>query len=159
MNRRVVVELLDSGQSHPLQSWTFSNQDRILIGRSPENDVVLGDPYVSRSHAYLQFDQIQWRVVSISSQQVVHQGEKRAELSLVDQDVFRLGAAGCFLRFSHGAGAEAPVTGMTTLGFDSLTTPIFHLDQSKTQREVEEITGSDYFQSLKQRALLLRNRR
>lgn len=156
-SRRVVLELLDPSQTHPLQSWTFANQDRILIGRSPENDVIVSDPYVSRSHAYLQFEQSQWRLIAISSKQIVHDGHRQADAVIADQAVFRLGASGCFMRFCEGVAPVANST--TTLTFDSSVMPIFHLDEAKMHREADEIAGSDYFQHLKQRAAALRNQR
>jgi hypothetical protein len=164
INRRVILELLDPSQTHPLhsqthplQSWTFSNQDRILIGRSPENDVIVSDPYVSRSHAYLQFEQSQWRLISISSQQIIHDGHRRPDAVLLDQSIFRLGSSGCFMRFCEGA--PPPVQGLKTLTFDTRLMPVFHLDDAKLQREANEISGSDYFKTLKERAAALRGQR
>ena len=158
MNRTVLVELLDSAQSYAVQSWTFAEKERILIGRSPENDIVLADPYVSRSHAYLSWEGGQWRLISISSQQVVYDGQLRAEAPLAGDTVFRLGMNGAFLRFVE-ADAPAEQVNAKTLQYDPALMPVFQLDSDKLEREVAEISGSDYFQQLKQAAQTLRQQR
>ncbi len=158
MNRTVLVELLDSAQSYAVQSWTFAEKDRIMIGRSPENDVVVSDPYVSRSHAYLCWEGGCWRLISISSQQVLCDGQLRNEAMLVDDTVFRLGANGAFLRFVE-ADAPAEQKNAKTLQYDPALMPVFKLDNDKLEREVAEISASNYFQQLKQAAQTLRQQR
>jgi pSer/pThr/pTyr-binding forkhead associated (FHA) protein len=60
MSIPVVIDLLDSAQGHPLRTWSFNDRDKITLGRTPENDVSVADPYVSRSHAYLQVKDGGW---------------------------------------------------------------------------------------------------
>ena len=153
-----VLQLLDSAQGHPLQTWTIADQNHVTIGRADENDIVVADPYVSRTHAYLQFDHAhdEWRVISISRQQVVYQGETRGELPLADGMVFRLGQHGCYLRF--GESLDQAVD-RKTISFDATLMPVFALDRKKMQREVNEIADGEYFQSLKNAASQLRQDR
>ena len=80
---RITLQLLDSAQGHPLQTWTFEDKDEITLGRSAENDVVLADPYVSRAHAFLKYESSGWRLVSISSRLIVLEGQTWREVPLV----------------------------------------------------------------------------
>jgi hypothetical protein len=143
-----MIQLLDSAQGYPLQSWRFEDRNHVTIGRAEENDVVVADPYVSRAHAYLEHDPAsgQWRVISISRQQIVFQGEQRGELALADGMIFRLGQHGCFLRFDQSVEAT---DGGKTLSFDPATMPVLALDTQRMQREVGEIVEGEYFQNLR----------
>src|SRR5262245_55611237 len=99
---QAVIHLLDASQGHTLQTWTFVDKDSITLGRSDVNDIVLSDPYVSRLHARMLVEDNGWRLVSISQQRVIHQGETLTELLLYDGAVIRLGPMGSFLRFATG---------------------------------------------------------
>jgi serine/threonine-protein kinase len=49
----VTLTLLDPQQKTPLQQWRFKDESVILIGRSPDNHIVLNDAAVSRHHLEL----------------------------------------------------------------------------------------------------------
>ena len=49
----VTLTLLHPQASTPLQQWNFQSKSTIRIGRSPDNDVILDDPLVSRYHLEL----------------------------------------------------------------------------------------------------------
>ena len=49
----VVLTLLHPKTQEPLKTWRFEHRERLRIGRSVENDVVLSTPIVSRFHAEL----------------------------------------------------------------------------------------------------------
>lgn len=49
----VKLTLLHPQASTPLQQWDFQSQSTIRIGRSPDNDIILDDPLVSRHHLEL----------------------------------------------------------------------------------------------------------
>lgn len=49
----VTLTLLHPQASTPLQQWKFPSQSTIRIGRSPDNDIILDDPLVSRHHLEL----------------------------------------------------------------------------------------------------------
>jgi hypothetical protein len=143
-----VIQLLDAAEGHPLQTWRFEGRTRLTIGRSEDNDVVVTDPYVSRAHAYLQFEPAgdTWRIISISRQQLMYRGEVHAELDLVDGMVFRLGPNGCYLRFNQNQEQD---DNRSTLSFDPKTMPILVLDRQKLEREVGDIASGEYFAQLK----------
>jgi hypothetical protein len=153
-----VIRLLDSAGGHPLQSWKVENREQVTIGRSEDNDIVVADPYVSRAHAYLRFDEARddWRLISISRQQIVYQGESHGELALADGMVFRLGQHGCYLRFDQSQPQEDD---SKTISFDLKLMPVLALDRQKMEREVNEIVEGDYFQNLKNAANQRRNER
>jgi len=88
---KITLHLLDSAQGHPLQSWAFEGRDSITLGRAPECDVVLADPYVSRSHACLKYASNEWRVLSNNDRTVIFEGQPWSEVPLSDGTVFRLG--------------------------------------------------------------------
>ncbi len=145
----VTLELLDSASGVLLQAWSFPEKQRIVIGRSDECDLVIANPYVSRSHAFMERDAEGWQVVAISSQQLVTDGQRKQAIRLSEGTVFRLGSQGCELRFRetqaetvHGVDAGG------TLMFDPDSCPILHLDRDQLQREVAEIETGSYFQNL-----------
>ena len=153
---RITLHLLDSTQGHPLQTWTFDDRDAITLGRAPESDVVLADPYVSRAHAYLKFENDEWRVISISDRSVVFEGLTWNEVPLSEGTVFRLGKNGCYLRF--GAGQSQPANS-ATITFSPKQMPVFQLDRNKMHDEVAQIADGQYFQQLKNATRQLREQR
>jgi hypothetical protein len=152
---RIAVQLLDSAQGHPLQTWTFENRDMLTLGRAPECDVMLADPYVSRSHAYLKFENGKWRVVAVSQRLVLFEGQTWSEVPLADGTVFRLGPNGCYLRFQQ---ATAQYANSATMSFNSPVAPVFQLDRERMQNEVSQIVDAHYFQQLKDARRQMRER-
>ena len=143
-----VLELLDSASGVLLQTWSFPEKQRILIGRADECDLVVANPYVSRSHAYLERDEEGWQVVAISSQQLLADGQRKQTIRLRQGDIFRLGTQGCDLRFREVHAEAEEDGGSGTLMFDPDSCPILHLDRDQLQREVAEIETGSYFQNL-----------
>jgi hypothetical protein len=143
---QITVHLLDSAQGHPLHTWTFENDDSVTMGRSPDNDIVVADPYVSRAHAYLKFDGDQWRLIALSRQMIFYEGQTWPEVPVGDGTVCRLGPHGCYLRFGR---AEAQQNQRATISFDAARMPILKLDREKMQQEVSQIADAPYFQQLK----------
>ena len=154
-----VLELLDTASGVLLQSWSFPDKQRILIGRSDDCDLVVANPYVSRSHAYLERDEEGWQVVAISSHQLVMDGQRKQAIRLCEGDVFRLGAQGCDLRFRVVQAEAAQVDATGTLMFDPDSCPILQLDRDQLQREVAEIETGSYFQNLSQAVKKLKRSR
>jgi len=146
MAPQITVQLLDSAQGHPLQTWKFDNRESVTMGRSPDNDIVVTDPYVSRSHAALKFDGEQWRLSSLSRQQIFHEGHLLPEVSIGDGTVCRLGPHGCYLKFNQTAAQQDD---RATISFDASTMPILKLDREKMQQEVSQVVDAPYFQQLK----------
>ena len=151
-----IIHLLDSDQGRHLQSWSFEDRETITLGRAEENDVAIADPYVSRAHAYLRRDEEGWKLISISRQQVIYQGQAWGELALNEGIVFRLGPNGCFLRFGE---AQPQAANLKTMSYEPTLMPIFQLDREKMESEVGQIASGNYFQQLKQAAQQLREQR
>src|SRR5262245_49187410 len=122
MTPHITVHLLDSALGHSLQTWSFGNVDSITVGRSPDNDVAVADPYVSRTHAFLKLDNDQWKFIAISRQLIVHEGQSVPEVLVGDGTVCRLGPNGCYLRFGQ---PETQQNHRATILFDETLMPVF----------------------------------
>lgn len=144
-----VIQLLDSAHGRPLQHWPLTTDRRVTVGRSLDNDVVLADPFVSRAHAYIEFDTARqmWLVVSISQQQLVCDGKLLREVPLGEGVVFRLGPQGCFLRFNR---APEPFDNRQTMNVEFLVKPKLTLDTQQVNQDVAEIVTGEFFQHLQQ---------
>jgi hypothetical protein len=149
------LELLDPESGHILQQWEFSGRDVCQLGRSRECDVVVGSPFVSRTHACLQFADECWELSAVSRSGVYVDGNRVEHLVLNDGVAFRLAERGPVLRFR-----EQHADGQASLGeticFDSARTPVLVLDEERRDLEVEEITGGDYFRELQRKVGQLR---
>ena len=67
-NRYQKSETQQAGIIHPKQQARYTRHDgNINIGRSPDNDLVLTDPTVSRYHARLFYEQGQWHLEDLNS--------------------------------------------------------------------------------------------
>ena len=92
MPSEIVLSLLNSV---PVQNWTFSSEDVILIGRATDNHVVLFSAVVSRHHAELRWDQVDgWQLVNISANGTYHDGEAIKTAKVLDGMIFRLATSG-----------------------------------------------------------------
>ena len=100
----VTLSLLDPQHSTPLQQWHFENQSVIRIGRSPDNDVVLSEPLVSRYH--LELRRIN-QANNTSSWQMINQGTNGTFLNgilvsqslVTDNSLLQLARGGPILKF------------------------------------------------------------
>lgn len=153
-----VIQLLDSAHGRPLQNWNIRSDDRVRIGRAAGNEIVVADPYVSRAHAYLDFDaeRNRWCITSISHQKIVCDGRALDQLDLTDGVVFRLGPRGCTLRFQQSVEQEDVDLRQTAVG--DFIRPVLSLDQNRLQEAVSEIAEGEFFRQLQQTAARLRNR-
>ena len=142
----VVLQLIDSSTGTPQQTWRFPDASRIVIGRAEDSDVVIANPYVSRSHAYLEHADGAWRAVTISSQQLFVEGAKVECVDLVDGLIFRLGPNGSDLRF-HGQEDDYDDSART-LSVEATSIPMLVLDRERLTMEVNAIANDAFFQSL-----------
>jgi len=154
----VALELLDSSQCQALQRWNFPEAELIRIGRSADNDIVVGSPYVSRAHARLEIDGDDWRLLAVSDKGVFVDGRRVESLVLREGTVFRLSAQGPFLRVAELDDGQ-DVDELGTLSVDPSEVTFLSLDATRRDREVEEIARGDYFQNLQRLARQLRARR
>jgi pSer/pThr/pTyr-binding forkhead associated (FHA) protein len=151
----VVVQLLDAAIGRPVKTWRFTDRQVISIGRLPDRDVEINDPYVSRLHAELRFSAERWTLVSLGQNGIVVQHQQITELAVDSEVTFQLGAKGPRLRFATQAKNDESEASRT-LCFDSVEFPEFIVDQSKLLAEVDQIVGDDYFQKLQSQAKSLR---
>ena len=79
-----------------------------------------------------------------------------ADIPVSGEVVFRLGSAGPSLRFHTAKVVEAA---SATLCYDADSNPLLHLDETKLQDEVAQITNDDYFQKLQQKVKELRRQK
>jgi hypothetical protein len=152
----VAVQLMDATSGRPIQCWTFQGRAKITIGRSPDQDVSISDPYVSRSHADLVHDDGQWRLIATGRNGVVVANQLVTEYLFHGEVIFRLGMDGPTLRFRTTPDRAEIVS---TICFDSLPAPLFLLDEDRVRNDVGSIADGDYFQSLQRRAKEMRRQR
>jgi pSer/pThr/pTyr-binding forkhead associated (FHA) protein len=152
----ITVHLIDPARGSALQMWCFAGKPLISIGRADDRDVVLSDPYISRNHAELRFQQGQWWLVALGRNGVQVQGRGIEDALAYDGMQFRLGANGPTLRFRDSMSANS---NEATLNADSCTAIVLRIDENKLSAEVGEIAEGQYFRDLQQRARELRSRR
>lgn len=150
-----MVQLLDAALGRPVKTWRFAARQVITIGRLPDRDVEINDPYVSRLHAELRFSAGRWTLISLGQNGIVVQHEQISELAIDAEVAFQLGPKGPRLRFVAQQEGDESENGRT-LCFDSVEFPEFIVDQSKLLQEVAAIEGDDYFQKLQSQAKSLR---
>jgi pSer/pThr/pTyr-binding forkhead associated (FHA) protein len=155
MDQRVFLYLLDSPHGPPLQFWSFEEKDLIRIGRSPENDVVVPHPCVSRSHVCVKYEEDEWHISVSSPQGIMHGGRKLSELRLEQGDEFRLGPGGPYLRFLFSSTDTEHESTVNVVADQQM---LLVLDTDKLTSEVTQITQGAYFQRLKSELGKLRSR-
>ncbi len=153
---KIALELLDSAQGHPVQTWRFEGEAIIRIGRADENDVTIVDPRVSRLHAELELRADGWLLISRGRNGILVDGTAVSEQKLNDGRTFQLGPNGPMLRFCHHV---QPAHNVTTIdGIDPSIFDGLNIDHRKKDEEVQEIIGGSLFQQLKLRADELRRK-
>jgi hypothetical protein len=158
----ITIDLLDSATGQSQQSWRFSGVSRIQLGRSRDNDVAVSNPYVSRSHAYLDCQEGRWTAIAISEQQLVSSGRRVQTIDLIPGTIFQLGPHGPSLKFTVEnpdvpASRGFDYTG--TLAYDGPEQPDLKLDLDQLSQEVTAITEGDFFQALSANVNKLRQSR
>jgi predicted component of type VI protein secretion system len=145
----VVIHLLDSAQGHSLQTWRFSNQSQISIGRGEESDVSLSDPHVSRAHAKLVYETGNWTLFSTGRHGTLINDRPVSEFTMEHDTVFRLGAAGPTLRFGTHAPETRRSETMDNVDYDMIA--MLEIDEKRKQHEVDQITSDALFQQLQEK--------
>jgi pSer/pThr/pTyr-binding forkhead associated (FHA) protein len=154
----VAIDLLDSAQGHPVQTWKFESEALIRIGRADESDVKIADPRVSRLHAELEFRPEGWKLISRGRHGVYVDGVLIEELTLADKRTFQLASGGPLLRFRTNTPSQAN-NNMTTIdGSDPSIFEALQIDLRKREEEVQQITNSELFHTLRKRADLMRRK-
>jgi predicted component of type VI protein secretion system len=153
----VSLQLLDSAQGHAIQSWRFSDQREITIGREQGNDVVIADPHVSRIHVRIALVEGSWILTSMGRHGTLVNDRSIAEVELRSQTVFRLGPSGPTMRFETGTSRQSYGETIDNIAPDMLT--LLDVDHERKQQEVDQITGGALFDDLLQHSRRLRSAR
>ncbi|MEA5421235.1 FHA domain-containing protein [Spirulina sp. CCNP1310] len=91
----IAVTLLHPSQSVPVQSWVFSDQSTINLGRGSQNDIVLYSAVVSRRHAILTYENGHWKLINQGTNGVYVDGAQiRRPVLVKDGMVIRFGESG-----------------------------------------------------------------
>ncbi len=145
---RVTLHLLDSAQGRPIQTWHFTDRNRLTVGRAVENDVSLSDSHVSRLHVELCYEEGRWRLYSHGRNGTLVEGVPVTASELVDDLVFQLGSSGPSLHFVTTNAASSSTPTIEDIDFDALDFLV--LDEQRTADEVKQIADGDAFQALQQ---------
>ncbi len=99
----VTLTLLHPQASTPLQEWNFNSQSTIRIGRSPDNDIILDDPLVSRYHLELRVSSSKpgslWQLVNQGTNGTFLNGVLVSRGLVPDHALIRLAREGPLLKF------------------------------------------------------------
>jgi pSer/pThr/pTyr-binding forkhead associated (FHA) protein len=90
----ITLHLLHPIDSTPVQSWQFSQEILISIGRSSNNDVVLLSSVVSRHHVDLSRQQMGWIVMSRGANGTYLNGEIVDKIEAINGMIIRLASTG-----------------------------------------------------------------
>lgn len=110
----VTLTLLHPQASTPLQQWNFDSQSIIRIGRSPDNDVILNDPLVSRHHVELRVSSSQsgdlWQLVNQGTNGTFLNGILVSRGLVPDEALIRLAREGPMLKFQNHKSTTPPTS-------------------------------------------------
>ncbi len=92
LNPQPQIKLVVQKGPHQGQRFAFS-KDKITIGRSPENDIILvNDPLISRQHAYIQMSHNDVEIINLSGKNpILVNGENVNKWKLTNDAVFMIG--------------------------------------------------------------------
>ena len=90
----ITLTLLHPLQPVPVQSWTFQNEQRIRIGRSTNNEVVLYSAVVSRHHVEIRKSGDEWELINLGANGTYIDGKRVAKTLAVNGMVMRLASSG-----------------------------------------------------------------
>lgn len=91
----LTIEQIDSDASR----WSFDDTVKICIGRSPDNDICLSHPEVSRTHCELNRDDDGWECVNLGRNGIFVDGISLERVTIKHGLVLRLSSGGPELRF------------------------------------------------------------
>ena len=153
-NRSVFLELLDPMRGHAIQTWRFSEQSLIRIGRSNDNDGTIGDPQGSRHHVELHLRESGWEVVSKGRHGTIIADELIDEGPLQHGTLLQLGPSGPKLRFCRSGAMGENETTVVRSG--PAISEMLRLDQQETDEQVREIVETPSFRRVRELARKLR---
>ncbi len=110
----VTLTLLHPQASTPLQQWNFQSQSTIRIGRSPDNDIILDDPLVSRHHLELRATPTKsgnrWQLINQGTNGTFLNGVLVSRGLVPNDSLIRLAREGPTLKFQiHSVPEPTPI--------------------------------------------------
>lgn len=103
MRHVVTLTLLHPQQNTPLQQWRFEHESVLRIGRSPDNQIVLTDPLVSRHHLELQCldptTRDSWQLINRGTNGTFLNGVLVSQSLVADGSLIQLARGGPTLKF------------------------------------------------------------
>lgn len=82
-----------------MQTWKFSAEPIIRIGRASDNNVILYSSVVSRHHAELRFHDFGWEVVSLGTNGTYLEDKRIDTAPIADGAIIRIASSGPKLQF------------------------------------------------------------
>lgn len=159
MNQSLLVELLDNDLRHTIQTWTFDSDSSFHIGRSSDSDVVIRNPYVSRTHVHVHRSDEEWVLTSISDLGVIIDGKTVRSVGFEEAVEFQLARKGPLMRVSVCSTVPGDsFDAKATIGEEAFNIPMLILDEQKRDEEVSAIENQDFFGRLQDIATNLKNK-
>jgi len=91
----ITLTLLQPNKELPIQQWTFEVVEKINIGRSSENEVVLYSAVVSRKHlSIIKNPNGEWIIKSVGTNGTYIEGEPIIQVVAYDGMIMRLAGSG-----------------------------------------------------------------
>jgi serine/threonine protein kinase, bacterial len=100
--KNIQISLWDESQSHISQQWQFSPPAPVNIGRSPEHQIVIDQPSISRLHATIEYISLRqgggyWEIVNHSANGTFVNGLSISRVLLTAGDRLQLAQNGTLL--------------------------------------------------------------
>jgi serine/threonine-protein kinase len=147
----VILSLLHPKQNTLLQQWHFEDEPIIRIGRSPDNNVVLSEPLVSRYHLELRRivsnNGSSWRIINQGTNGTFLDGILVSQSLVADGSLIQLARGGPVLKFQKatsvgqvaGGDNSPPSQGCTHSGNSSNNLFCIHCGQPlSVQRTIRQ---------------------
>ena len=158
MTDSLVVELLDYDLRHSIQSWSFDSISNCQIGRSTTADVVIRNPYVSRTHASVVKSSTGWILSSVSNQGIIVDGQSVRSAEFSDEIEFLLTRKGPLIRLKFtSSDLYEDYDCNATIGEEDFNLPMLMLDEKQRDEDVAEIEHLEFFGKLQEIANNLKN--
>jgi predicted component of type VI protein secretion system len=145
----------------PQRSWEVGLvKPTLTIGRSPDSDVFIDDPSVSRLHARIDRSTDSFVIQDLDSRNGTWVGPDRVrQRALQEGDLVRIGKARLLFRYVPMPRETTIIEALTDAVDAALPDTEIQIDQAELSRQVEEISRSDAFRQLQDRARGLRRPR
>jgi FOG: FHA domain len=118
----ITLNLLHPIELVPVQSWNFSSELEIYIGRANDNHVVLYSSVVSRRHLTILRQPLHWEVINNGANGTFVDGKPIEKMRVVDGMIVRLATTGPKIQIRIDERNNEPVNREETLG-DPLAIP------------------------------------